>query len=192
MDDEDYKDVCFCPENNKLYAVRTNSSSNVSKVDIICPNKTTETQSPEASITVANNANIILYHPTTRTIIVIAPSSVQTINLKDNSVLSRTYTQITGPQCAVFNPYDGHVYIGCTAPVSILKCSPPKLSYSGIDGLGAGANFTKVMNPSQKGFTAISGMAFDPEQNRLCLFDGEQRYSDGRSYAKNERSFNIM
>lgn len=43
MDNEDYQDVCFCPSNNKLYALRTNSSTSVSKVDVICPNSTTKT-----------------------------------------------------------------------------------------------------------------------------------------------------
>ena len=170
MDDEDYKDVCFCPDNNKLYAVRTNSSSNIGMVDVICPNATVETQSPQASITVGNNANIILYHPSARRIFVIAPLKLSIINPKDNSVehVVMGTTNWQDPACAVYNPRTGQIFVGCADHGRLLGITPGRLIHSGNLAWTSGTGVE--LDLENEGYNAITGLRADPDRNVLCLF----------------------
>jgi hypothetical protein len=133
MDDQDYKDICFCPLNNKLYAVRNHSSTGVSYIDVICPNSTTATQSPQASIEVEDYCKVLIYCPSVKRILALATTKVQIINPQSNTVESSVAMGSTWtPSCAAYNPINNKVYIGSPSSNEITVFKPGKISYSGV------------------------------------------------------------
>lgn len=181
MDNEDYKDVCFCPSNNKLYAVRVNSATSAGTVDVICPNATTESQTPQASITVGDNACVILYCPTVRRIFAIAPNKYYIINPRDNTVdVEINHGQASNPSCAVYNPILNKIHVGFVASATgggvIINIAPGNINY--IDR-HIGIQSPAIDLTSIEGLTQITGICLNPELNYLYFFDGGQAKGGG-------------
>jgi hypothetical protein len=191
MDNEDYKDSCFCPTNNKLYLVRTNSSSNAGFVDIVCPNATTQTQSPQASVAVGNYANLILYCPSVRRIFAMAPTKISIIDPRNNTIESEiTMASSWSPACAAYNPRVNKIYIGSSNSSVITVVDPGKISNSGIvTGAKEETEIKSILN--SLGYGAITGLRTCPERNILYLFDGNQSKSSGVSVHSNHIQISV-
>ena len=116
---KDYLNVCFCPDNNKLYVLwKTESSYGV---DVICPNTTTKLSSPEATIThsdlesTTQRRGALLYCPNIKRILLWTKGSTFTgvvvIDPQTNTIEQEV---LSGKQpygySVAYNPNDNKLY----------------------------------------------------------------------------------
>lgn len=163
MDNKDYKDICFCPSNNKLYAVRA------SEVDVICPTSTVETQSPEATVSVGGSSSAAVYCPTVDRIFVAGAEKVSIINPQSNKA-ENEITISPSAICAAYSPTTNRVYIGCST-AEIIVIDPGKVLN---DNLLTGAKIEITLSTilSSEGYSQITKICVNPERNYLYFFDG--------------------
>jgi hypothetical protein len=177
---KDYLNVCFCPDNNKLYVLWEDGSSY--GVDVICPNTTTKLSSPEATITHNNlesadqRRGALLYCPNIKRILLWtkgnAFSGVVVIDPQTNAI---EQTAVSGYRpfggSVVYNPNDNKLYsvgdsdaTGFAGAVSSARAiNTGKISYDGsVSGITVEDGLFTFGT-----YTSAHAIAVNPDKNEL-------------------------
>tara|TARA_Y100001938_G_scaffold93290_2_gene127902 strand:- start:570 stop:1994 length:1425 start_codon:yes stop_codon:yes gene_type:complete len=183
-----YFNICFCPDNNKLYLLWRDTCSGAGTscssfgIDVICPNSTTKLSEPEATITdtdlesTIQRRGALVYCPNIKRILFWTEGTTFTgvivINPKTNTIEQKV---VSGKKpygySVVYNPNDNKLYSvgssdqsGLAGSVSSARAiNTGKISYDGsVTGISEEDNIFSFGT-----YGAAHAIAVNPNKNEL-------------------------
>lgn len=180
LDNEHYKGVCFCPLNNKLYVIRRNSSSYVTKVDVICPASTTNAHEPCSTVNVDSSGTgsgaAIIYCPSVSRIFAVCEGKINIINPRTDQVENQIALESGDIHDATYFPNTNKIYVSHGSG-GLAVVNPGKILNDGVlINSNADQYLNSILSPNLTQITKICG---NPNKNYLYLFDKTAEHSAG-------------